>query len=346
MRFKLIGFALMCSAALNAQTLSRIEYFIDTDSGFGQGTSVQLPSDTSGIVNFTADLTDITNGVHRLYVRALDDSGRWGAALVYPFLKLAVAASEAPPALTRIEYFIDNDLGIGSGVSVPVTNDSFQVVVNLDTVSVGVHRLYVRAQDARGSWSTVNVVPFVREGDLNPQRAPITSVEYFFSKNGVRTDTMTRVVSLSPPSFDTNFVFNAILGGLLADSTYQISVFARDARNLVSQSIQHTFLVSGNISTKREDKAQPQSYSLSQNYPNPFNPETVIEYELPKTTAVKVELFDMIGRKLITLVNEVQRAGKYRVSLNTSPYALATGIYFYRLSAGAFSATKKMMLLK
>lgn len=121
---------------------------------------------------------------------------------------------------------------------------------------------------------------------------------------------------------------------------------ARDARNLLSQSVQHSFLVSGNISTKSEENPRPQSYSLSQNYPNPFNPETAIEYELPKASFVRMELFDMIGRNVATLVNEIQRAGRYRVSVVATRYALASGVYFYRLSADAFISTKKMMLLK
>lgn len=55
MRYKLIGLVLLCSAALNAQSLTRIEYYMDNDLGFGQGTVIELPTDTSGIINFNAD---------------------------------------------------------------------------------------------------------------------------------------------------------------------------------------------------------------------------------------------------------------------------------------------------
>ncbi|MFQ3597326.1 MAG: T9SS type A sorting domain-containing protein [Chloroherpetonaceae bacterium] len=93
------------------------------------------------------------------------------------------------------------------------------------------------------------------------------------------------------------------------------------------------------------DKAkQPSVYALSQNYPNPFNPSTIINYQLAATNAVRLEVFDMLGRKVATLVNEQQSAGSYQATFNA--VALASGVYFYRLQAGNFVETKKMMLVK
>ena len=90
----------------------------------------------------------------------------------------------------------------------------------------------------------------------------------------------------------------------------------------------------------------PTTFALNQNYPNPFNPETRIGYRLPVASDVKLELFDVLGRKLATLVNARQEAGSYLVALNTQTLNLASGTYFYRLQAGNFVETKKMMLLK
>ncbi len=90
----------------------------------------------------------------------------------------------------------------------------------------------------------------------------------------------------------------------------------------------------------------PTTFALNQNYPNPFNPETRIGYRLPIASDVKLELFDVLGRKLATLVNARQEAGAYLIALNAQTLKLASGIYFYRLQAGNFVETRKMILTK
>jgi len=90
----------------------------------------------------------------------------------------------------------------------------------------------------------------------------------------------------------------------------------------------------------------PDTYSLMQNYPNPFNPETTLRYQLPEASSVKLEVYDVLGRKVATLVDAKQEAGRYTVRFNAAAYGLASGIYFYRLSAGKFVETKKMLLQK
>jgi photosystem II stability/assembly factor-like uncharacterized protein len=88
----------------------------------------------------------------------------------------------------------------------------------------------------------------------------------------------------------------------------------------------------------------PASFHLAQNYPNPFNPTTVIEYSLPMRSKVMLYVFDILGRKVATLVNRNQTAGTHSVTFNASN--LASGVYLYRLSAGNFIDTKKLMLIK
>jgi hypothetical protein len=88
----------------------------------------------------------------------------------------------------------------------------------------------------------------------------------------------------------------------------------------------------------------PAVFSLSQNYPNPFNPSTRISFTVPKESAVSLEVYDMLGRLVSTLVNEVKRPGEYTVDYNAAQ--LSSGVYFYRLSAGGQMYAHKMMLLK
>lgn len=88
----------------------------------------------------------------------------------------------------------------------------------------------------------------------------------------------------------------------------------------------------------------PAKFELYQNYPNPFNPTTIIKYDLPKQSIVKLVVYDILGRKITTLVDEVKKAGSYQAVWNASQYA--SGVYFYRLEAGGNTASKKLLLLK
>lgn len=88
----------------------------------------------------------------------------------------------------------------------------------------------------------------------------------------------------------------------------------------------------------------PKSFAMEQNYPNPFNPVTVIKYQVPQPVSVSIRVFDLLGKELATLVNEKKEPGYYEASFNGSN--LASGLYFYRIEAGNFVETKKMMLIK
>lgn len=99
-------------------------------------------------------------------------------------------------------------------------------------------------------------------------------------------------------------------------------------------------------SVEKEEESLPFNYSLGNNYPNPFNPETVIRYELALNSHVTLKVFDVLGREVATLVNEIQNPGVYYSRLQASKLHLSSGVYFYRLQAGSFISTKKMLLLK
>ena len=88
----------------------------------------------------------------------------------------------------------------------------------------------------------------------------------------------------------------------------------------------------------------PETFALEPAYPNPFNPVTTIRYALPQAERVTLEVFDMLGRRVATLVNEAQKAGRYALRFEAGD--LASGVYFYRMRAGSFVETHKMVLLK
>ena len=89
---------------------------------------------------------------------------------------------------------------------------------------------------------------------------------------------------------------------------------------------------------------QPEDFRLEQNYPNPFNPTTVISYQCPVNSNVKLTVFDVLGKKVTTLVNEQKPAGNYTVQWNAA--GMPSGMFFYTLQAGKYTETKKLVVIK
>jgi hypothetical protein len=122
------------------------------------------------------------------------------------------------------------------------------------------------------------------------------------------------------------------------DDVSVLSDFANTRAGSLEAGIGGDNLLTGN------DSELPNTYSLSQNYPNPFNPFTNIRYDLPHDNYVTIKVYDVLGKEVVTLVNEYKEAGRYLVSFNAANYS--SGIYFYTVNAGAFSQTRRMTVLK
>ena len=125
--------------------------------------------------------------------------------------------------------------------------------------------------------------------------------------------------------FSINF-FDQFNGGLIAD--YGI--------------IYHT--ATGGVNVTNISGEVPESYSLGQNFPNPFNPRTKITFDLPNTDFVNIVVFDLLGREVVTLVNEELNAGSYEINWDATGYT--SGVYYYKMTTGNFSETKRMVMLK
>jgi len=98
------------------------------------------------------------------------------------------------------------------------------------------------------------------------------------------------------------------------------------------------------VTDVKENNFSIKTFNLYQNYPNPFNPSTTINYQIPKSSFVTLKIYDVLGREVANLVNNEKQAGQYNVTFNASKFS--SGIYFYRLQAGDFISTKKMILMK
>ncbi len=121
-----------------------------------------------------------------------------------------------------------------------------------------------------------------------------------------------------------------------------------DLKTLTAETLTFSGFAAGTVGeiTSRSDEESdlPLYFDLSQNYPNPFNPVTSIRYQLPVASDVRLEVFDIIGRRVAVLVNEQVQAGRYTIQFDASGFA--SGVYFYRLQAGSFVQTRKLTVIK
>jgi hypothetical protein len=134
---------------------------------------------------------------------------------------------------------------------------------------------------------------------------------------------------------------NKTIFGVYTPKILLESRFNRDVTGF-AKSVQ--FRLEGTITGAEDEKGLPETYALDQNYPNPFNPATTIRYALPEQARVTIRVFSLLGEEVATLIDEVQEAGFKSVDFDAA--ALASGVYFYRLTAGIFVETRRMILVK
>lgn len=143
-------------------------------------------------------------------------------------------------------------------------------------------------------------------------------------------------------------IYNYTGSDLLPDNSYDWDVTVSDgvfSTNSTGAFVFHTPILTG----VNGNPSIPQAYALRQNYPNPFNPTTRIDYDLKANSQVKLQVFNLLGEEVRTLINQQQAAGNHTAQWDGRDNAgrsLASGIYLYRLEAGEFVATKKLILLK
>lgn len=165
--------------------LSAVEYFFDTDPGFGMGTLVPLTSGSStDSMVITADISSFADGFHNLFVRAKDVFGGWSLVQFRSFYKLSVPVLAVN--IVAAEYFIGNDPGAGLGTPIalnPASNiDSLGFTVDISGLSDGFYNLAVRVKDSEGKWSLTNTLPFYHLA-MQAAAPDILAVEYYFNND-------------------------------------------------------------------------------------------------------------------------------------------------------------------
>ena len=124
-----------------------------------------------------------------------------------------------------------------------------------------------------------------------------------------------------------------------------MGIFDRNTGAVVDQGLLNAIMQGAETGIPDEINLNiPNEFHLEQNYPNPFNPSTTIGYQMPENVFVNLKVYDVLGKEVKILVNEHQNAGNHSVQLNA--YNLSNGMYFYKIEAGTYSDTKKLLLLK
>lgn len=262
----------------------------------------------------------------------------------------------------EIMYNRSTDDGVTWGTDTRLTNDpAYSAYCDISSSGQYVHVIwedsryfgnynlfYKRSTDGGTTWEADNRITYDGAGNLSVvssgQFVHMLWVGGLYAQSGVHykrsvdngaswvdsTQLTTGILSVSFPSIS------------LAGNAVQ--VIWSDTRSTNSQIYYKRNPTGNTIGIYNISTEIPSSYSLSQNYPNPFNPTTNIKFDIPKTSDVKLIIYDILGEEISTLVNENINAGSYQVDWNGGNYP--SGVYFYRLSAGDFSETKKMLMIK
>src|SRR5690349_12785913 len=184
-RFLFIGFAFLLAGFAQAQNLTRLEYFIDTDPGYGLGTSVSFTSAaTVTDLSFDVPLGAVPVGIHNVFFRFRDENLVWGQTFSTLIYKESIILGEPLEDFVKAEFFVDTDPGFGLGTDIPVpaqgTLTDLTFAVPIDALSGGVHIAYVRLQSADGTWSQTYSTIIYKDLVLSNDVAPdIKKAEYF-----------------------------------------------------------------------------------------------------------------------------------------------------------------------
>jgi hypothetical protein len=234
-----------------------------------------------------------------------------------------------------------------------VTDDNTYLFYSSGTSESNQGTYWIRADKLIDSLKHTNYMPYLKSQIPNQRDTVGHPFNYqfpdsaFIDDDGNNTLTYTAKLSsgLPLPSwllFDsTSRTFS---GTPPAAATLTIKITATDTANA---SVVCTFkitLVADPYGIEENNGQLPKEFRLFQNYPNPFNPSTSISFSLPSNSFVSLKVFDLTGREVATIVSEELPAGKYARQWNA--HGISNGVYYYRIQAGSFTETKKLMLLK
>ncbi|MCL5028587.1 MAG: T9SS type A sorting domain-containing protein [Bacteroidetes bacterium] len=328
---KTIFILLLTSISLFAQNQPRDqnivagEYFINQDPGEGNGTPL---SSTYGFA--TADVTINSVPINNVvYIRFKSSNGKWGPLRS---IKNKYPIHASGSLIQAGEYFVNSDPGIGNANKF---NIDYSGNINLSSINANRNdKIFLRSKDSYGRWSDAVCV--------NYRYKNLIGAEYKLKYVGGSSSAWQKLNmqdQTSPSAF-----FSAISDSITNQSTVDTLFIHFQSEDFIWGTVSK-YAWKDIISGVREiDNNIPKEFFLYQNYPNPFNPSTKIRFEIPKTSFVKLIVYDILGREIAVLINKEMKPGSYETIFNAR--GIASGVYFYRIETGSFSQTKKFVLLK
>lgn len=275
--------------------------------------SGDIQVDKDGLVHLVTALTDTNAGVNSFVEFFETAPGVWDAKIIAPAHDLSNYG------------YNDDSPGLGQ------TGPSIMMAANKD-------RDFFTVQYTIGSTTTADTLC-----DLYYHTRGLTEAAWSNPTNLTETDNMNEDGCHIAP-----FMATTVSGGTTTDWIF--SMFWYEVGNTgptVNQSGPHAIYMATvpvRVVTDVSDPVLVNSFDLEQNYPNPFNPSTSIKYSVAERSNVNIKIYDMLGKEVANLVNTVKEAGSHEVSFNASN--LASGMYVYTITAGNFTSSKKMMLMK
>ncbi|HVN49285.1 MAG TPA: T9SS type A sorting domain-containing protein, partial [Bacteroidota bacterium] len=239
--------------------------------------------------------------------------------------------------------------------------DSARISIRLNAVPAGdiLGKLLI-SSNAASSPDTLSITGYGRSYEVS-----VSSNNIVMNNTALKKDTIIMITNTG------NQPINITMTSTSSAFSASPAQFSIPVNGSIRDTIHYTYMASSNTSAKifisngaftletinilangttpvgvDKETAIPTAFMLSQNYPNPFNPSTIIHYDIPAGThgTVSIKVYDVLGREVATLVNETKNVGSYTVTFNASK--LTSGVYLYRMQAGSFIQTRKLVLLR
>jgi len=355
------------------KTITAAEYKIDET---GPWTNLQAADGSfdEATEQLIADVIDtsLSLGQHMLYVRVRDSYQVWGTPRQCPF---AVTASNPYKKLTGAEYFIDTDPGQGKAIALTAKDGSWDSSmegvlkdsIRTGTLTTGEHRVWVRYRDNCTTYTKFNGWGEPKGAHLHvsdPHAIRGTAYETCAGTPPkpnriivLRLDSLGADYRRDTTDSQGHYTFSGLAEQpyyiyVIKDNQSQVLIYHLSELLRDTSGLNVRYPCSVDQPTNVEEILSailPTDFDLSQNYPNPFNPSTQIVFALPRPSSVTLTIYNMLGQVVRILASGRIAAGTWSVcwdGRSDRGIDVASGIYLYRITAGDFSATRKMVLLR
>ena len=289
-RLILVLFAAFWMSPVFSQ-INLVEYFINVDPGYGKGIQVSVTNGDLVEKDFNIPLS-LPNGFHTVGFRTKSSDGKWSHTILRNFF----VKNEVANSLKRIEYFIDNEPGIGKAIEIPLTigeNGYVNFNIPLNEYSEGFHLLGIRTNDNSGHWSQTLLKVFYNKKGNSPSH--IIRLEYFFTGEGAPNTVFT--YNLPQPSSLVDLDWIADLSGLPANKTYTINIIAVDENGLKSSPMTAEFFVRPPISIEKVDVTNLACFGVNsgKSVITALGTGMTLEYSIDNTTFKEGNTFENLA---------------------------------------------------